>query len=100
VMPDAPSRPMFPELLEEGLEPYEIPHLLLASDEPDVYVDISVTIDTKLAALAAHVSQHAESAAPWVRERAESLAMQSGHPIAYAEGFKAFHLRDDEESET
>jgi LmbE family N-acetylglucosaminyl deacetylase len=30
VMPDAPSRPMFPELLDEGLEPYEVPNLWLS----------------------------------------------------------------------
>src|SRR4029079_4773394 len=31
VMPDAPSRPMFPELLDEGLEPFEVPKLVLPS---------------------------------------------------------------------
>jgi LmbE family N-acetylglucosaminyl deacetylase len=97
VMPDAPTRPMFPELLDEGLEPFEVPAMYLVTEEPDVYVDVTDTMDTKLAALAAHVSQRAESAAPWVRERSEHLAAQSGRAIAYAEGFKAFHLGDDEE---
>lgn len=100
VMPDAPTRPMFPELLDEGLEPYEVPNLYLASGEPDVYIDISARMDTKLAALAAHVSQRAGSAAPWVRERAEELAAQSGRPMAYAEAFKTFRFVDDEEGET
>ena len=57
VMPDAPTRLMFPELLEKGLEPLEVPNLYLASNEPDVYVDITATMERKLAALAAHVSQ-------------------------------------------
>src|SRR5512132_4497549 len=57
IMPDAPTRPMFPELLDEGLEPYEVPNLWLASDDADVYVDITDAMDTKLAALAAHASQ-------------------------------------------
>src|SRR5215471_3808158 len=61
VMPDAPSRPMFPELEDEGIEPFEVPNLWLASDEPDVFVDITETMDTKLAALAEHVSQGTES---------------------------------------
>ena len=52
VMPDAPSRPQFPELLDEGLEPFEVPHLWLGSEEPDTFVDISDTIETKLEALA------------------------------------------------
>ena len=30
---------MFPELLDEGLEPFEIPNLWLSSSEPDTYVD-------------------------------------------------------------
>jgi LmbE family N-acetylglucosaminyl deacetylase len=97
VMPDAPTRPMFPELLDEGLEPFEVPNLYLASNEPDVYVDITATMDVKLAALAAHVSQRAEASAPWVRERAEGLAAQSGRSITHAEAFKAFRFVDDEE---
>jgi LmbE family N-acetylglucosaminyl deacetylase len=97
VMPDAPSRPMFPELLEEGLQPFEVPNLWLGSADPDTYVDITGTIDTKLAALVEHRSQEGEAAAPWVRERAEELASQSGHGYAYAEGFKAFRLKDDDE---
>ena len=69
-MPDAPTRVMFHELEEEGLEPFEIPNLWLSTDEPDTYVDITDTIDTKIAALAEHVSEEGEAAAPWVRERA------------------------------
>lgn len=97
IMPDAPTRLMFPELLDEGLEPYEVPNLYLSSNEPDVFEDITETMDTKLGALAAHVSQFGEASAPWVRERAEALAVQSGRSIAYAEGFKAFRFVDDEE---
>ena len=53
VMPDAPTRVMFQELESEGLEPYEIPNLWLSSNEPDIYIDITETIGTKVAALAA-----------------------------------------------
>jgi len=99
VMPDAPSRPMFPELLDEGLEPFEVPNLWLVSSEADTFVDISSFLDTKLAALAAHVSQGTEGAAPQVRARAEALAAESGKGYAYAEGFKALRFVDDEELE-
>jgi LmbE family N-acetylglucosaminyl deacetylase len=99
VMPDAPSRPMFPELMDEGIEPYEVPNLWLTSDQPDVYVDITDTMETKLAALAEHVSQGTETAAPWVRKWAESLGAQSERGFALAEGFKALRLADDEEDE-
>ena len=99
VMPDAPSRPMFPELLDEGLEPFEVPNLWLVSGQGETYVDISGSMDTKLAALAAHVSQGTEAAEPRVRERAEALAAESGRGYAYAEAFKALRFVDDEEQE-
>jgi LmbE family N-acetylglucosaminyl deacetylase len=99
VMPDAPSRPMFPELLAEGIEPYEVPNLWLTSDQPDVYVDITDTIETKLAALAEHVSQGTEEARSWVRKWAETLGAKSGQGFELAEGFKALRLVDDEEDQ-
>jgi LmbE family N-acetylglucosaminyl deacetylase len=95
VMPDAPSRPQFPELLDEGLEPFEVPNLWLGSEDADIHVDITSTIDTKLAALAAHQSQHAEASAPWVRERARQVGEGAG--VEYAEAFKTFAFEDDEE---
>ena len=94
VMPDAPSRPRFPELLEEGLEPFEVPHLWLAADEADTFVDISGTLETKLEALARHVSQGVEGSAEWVRDRAREVGAMAG--LEFAEGFRAFALRDED----
>jgi LmbE family N-acetylglucosaminyl deacetylase len=96
VMPDAPSRPMFPELLDEGLEPFEVPNLYLVSDEADVYVDITDVMDTKLAAIAAHASQVGSDTEGWVRERSSAAAGRAGNGAIYAEGFKAFRFVDDE----
>jgi len=95
VMPDAPSRPQFPELLDEGFEPFEVPNLWLIADEADTYVDITKTIDVKIRALAEHRSQQGEASAPWVRERARELGERAGYE--YAEGFRTFALKDDEE---
>ncbi|MBA3764212.1 MAG: PIG-L family deacetylase [Actinobacteria bacterium] len=95
VMPDAPTRVMFQELEEEGIEPYEIPNLWLSSNEPDTYVDITKTIDIKVQALAQHVSEEGEAAAPWVRERARQVGEEAG--VEYAEAFKAFRFVDDDE---
>jgi LmbE family N-acetylglucosaminyl deacetylase len=95
VMPDAPTRLQFPELLDEGLEPFEVPNLWLAAEEPDTYIDITKTIDVKLAALAEHASQHAEASAPWVRERARQLGEHGG--VEYAEAFRTFRFVEDEE---
>jgi LmbE family N-acetylglucosaminyl deacetylase len=94
VMPDAPTRLMFPELLYEGLEPFEVPNLWLGSVEPDTFVDITATIDRKLLALAQHASQVGEEVEKWVRERAAELGVGPGY--AYAEGFKALRFVDDD----
>jgi LmbE family N-acetylglucosaminyl deacetylase len=95
VMPDAPTRLQFSELLDEGLEPFEVPNLWLASEHPDTFVDIGATIDVKIAALAEHRSQQGEASAPWVRERARHLGEQGG--VEYAEAFKTFSFRDEED---
>jgi LmbE family N-acetylglucosaminyl deacetylase len=93
VMPDAPSRPQFPQLLDEGLEPFEVPNLWLAVEEPDTFVDITKTIDLKLEALRAHVSQDVDDAEDWVRERAREHGKQAG--VEYAEAFRAFDFTED-----
>ncbi|HEY3263967.1 MAG TPA: PIG-L deacetylase family protein [Actinomycetota bacterium] len=98
VMPDSPSRPQFAELLEEGLEPFEIPNLWLVAEEADTYVDITKTIDVKIQSLAAHRSQQTEASAPRVRERARELGERAGYE--YAEGFRTFELTDEEEEGT
>jgi LmbE family N-acetylglucosaminyl deacetylase len=96
VMPDAPSRPQFAELLEEGLEPFEVPNLMLASEEPDTYVDITETIDRKVEALLAHASQgtHDPDTEKWVRQRARDVGEKAG--VGYAEAFKRFAFQEDE----
>ncbi len=94
VMPDAPTRLQFTNLLEEGFEPFEVPNLWLAAEEPDTYVDITKTIDLKLEALAQHVSQHGEASAPWVRQRARELGERGG--VEYAEAFRTFSFVEEE----
>jgi LmbE family N-acetylglucosaminyl deacetylase len=99
VMPDAPTRPMFPELLDEGLQPFEVENLWLVTDDADTFVDISDSMDTKLAALAAHASQGAGEAWDRVRDRAEELAREANLDYRYAEAFKTFRFVDDHEEE-
>src|SRR4029453_13245091 len=112
VMPDAPSRPQFPELLDEGLEPFEVPNLWLASEDADTYVDISKTLEAKLESLRAHESQGTGDALDWGRGGAPEVGGGGGSPLAwarerarelgeeggfeYAEGFKTFDLRDED----
>ena len=95
VMPDAPSRPQFSELLDEGLEPFEIPNLMLATEEPDTFVDITGTIDTKIEALLQHESQGTADpeTQEWVRTRVRELGEQAG--VEYAEAFRTFRFTEE-----
>lgn len=80
----------FPEQITGvGLSPHAIAEAwLFSSDTPDYYVDISATLDTKIAARLAHASQTSDSAAlaeSW-RRRARETGQAGGLP--YAEAFK------------
>ena len=56
--PSAETRPIFPELLAEGYEPHKIGELYLnLTLEATHYHDISSSIESKMSALGAHVSQ-------------------------------------------
>jgi LmbE family N-acetylglucosaminyl deacetylase len=98
VMPDAPTRVQFPELLDEGFEPFEVPALWLGSEEPDTYVDITDTLEVKLKALACHESQVKELPyEEWVTRRAAEIGAAAG--MQYAEGYRTFALRTSEDEE-
>ncbi len=79
----------FPELLAEGLAPHKVRELyVMGAPEINQAVDISATIDLKLAALAAHVSQLGPRMAelePRLREWAAEIGKQ--HNMQYAEVF-------------
>jgi LmbE family N-acetylglucosaminyl deacetylase len=96
VNPDAPTRLQFPELLDEGLEPFDVPNLWLGADDADTFVDVTETIDLKVKALLAHGSQFgAMDVEDVARRRAEEAGRRAGVPLA--EGFRtfAFHTPDE-----
>jgi LmbE family N-acetylglucosaminyl deacetylase len=93
VMPDAPTRVLFQELEEEGIEPYEVPNLYLVAEEPDTFVDITDTFELKIKALLEHASQVGPDVEERVAERARAIGDLAG--CEYAEGFKAFRFVDD-----
>jgi LmbE family N-acetylglucosaminyl deacetylase len=58
VYPDARNPFAFPELVEEGLEAWTVGEVwVMGVEAPDRYVDVTDTIDRKIAALREHVSQ-------------------------------------------
>jgi len=95
--PDSSTRPMFPELLAEGLEPFEIRYLWIPTygGDADTYVDITDTIEVKIEALRCHKSQiHDWPVDEWLRERAHKRGEPAG--VEFAESFKTFKLREEE----
>lgn len=93
VYPDARNPRAYRDLLAVGLEPHVVREVWMpAFTAPDKVVDITETIDDKLAALQCHASQFQkpglEEGAPgkWVRERSAKVGEK--HGFKYAEGFR------------
>lgn len=98
VFPSARDRMTFPELLREGLEPHKVAEVYLCGGEhTDLWVDVSATIDTKIAALREHASQlrdwdPTEMMRTWARETAERHPDKPADFGEYAEAFKYVKL--------
>jgi LmbE family N-acetylglucosaminyl deacetylase len=85
VYPDARNPFAHPELLDEGLEPYSVAELwMMAAPRADRAVDITDTIDRKIAALRRHVSQVGEG--EWIEERMRAWAEASARTAGLGEG--------------
>ena len=100
VNPDSSTRPMFPELLDEGFEPFELRSLWIPTWDPqaDRFVDISDTLAKKIEALRCHKSQiHDWPVDEWIRQRAKERGEARGLP--FAESFLTFALREDPQTE-
>ena len=86
VFPYARDYLAFPELMEEGLEPFKVREVwLFRPQEPDTYVDIGETFVTKVDALYCHVSQMGrprEEREVWLRERSAETGEHIGGGLA------------------
>jgi LmbE family N-acetylglucosaminyl deacetylase len=95
---DAPTRPQFPELLEEGLEPFKVPALWLSTEREsgDTKVDIAKTIDIKVEALRTHRSQMENMGDRDVDAQMREWASEAagGDYMEFAEVFRTFKLED------
>ncbi len=81
VYPDARNQFAFPELLEQGFEPWAVDEVwVMWAPTPNHYVDVTATFERKLAALQAHVSQtsHNSELASQVRKRVADHAARAG----------------------
>ncbi|HXI80799.1 MAG TPA: PIG-L deacetylase family protein [Verrucomicrobiae bacterium] len=95
----AARNPMaFPTLARGGLAAHRVRRLYLFwPNEPNVRVDVSATLDRKLAALRAHASQIHEP--DKLDERIRAWAAEEGQPIgvAAAEALRLVTIDDDED---
>ncbi len=80
VYPDSRNPRAFPELLDEGHQPHTVEELWLIGTEPNRYIDITDTFDTKVAALREHRSQteHMENLDGRLREWSTETARAGG----------------------
>ena len=88
VFPLARDYLSFPDLHAAGYEPHKVKTVLLSNfEKQDYFIDISDTIDAKIAALAAHSSQTPDmkAIAAMIHEQAAADGKNIG--AAYAEGF-------------
>ena len=96
VFPYARDHLSFPEHKALGLTPHKVQCLYLwGSETPDRWVDVTDTIDAKIAALAKHVSQVGDLTGRdfrnFIKENARRAAGERG--MEYAEAFRVIELR-------
>jgi LmbE family N-acetylglucosaminyl deacetylase len=97
VFPSAETRPIFPELLAEGYEPHKVKELYIGdSQQPNLHIDISSTLERKIAALGCHKSQLQIGDGEWVRTWAAEIGKPANLP--YAEAFRVMRLVREEGS--
>ncbi|NWF68013.1 MAG: PIG-L family deacetylase [Chloroflexi bacterium] len=97
--PSAETRPIFPELLAEGLEPHKVAELwLMFSEKPNTHVDITAVIDRKIDSLSRHVSQVGGRDLSFVRGWDAEAGKAGGYE--YAESYRVLRLTPPESDGT
>ncbi len=91
VFPFARDRLHFPEHHAAGLLPHKTAEVYFwGAENPDVFVDITETIDLKIEATKLHVSQFGPDAGDWVRQWSARIGGE--HGMEYAEGFRRYGI--------
>lgn len=93
IYPIARDRLNYPEHEEQGLEPHKVLDVFLAgTDNPNLWVDIGETMDTKIAALKQHTSQFEDM--DKLEQRVREFARIRANKISfeYGEAFRRVKL--------
>ncbi len=97
IFPSAVTRPIFPELLAEGYEPHQVREVYISGTaQPNIYIDISGTLERKIEALRCHKSQLDPGDGEWVRQWAAETGKAGS--VEYAEAFRVMRLVNEERS--
>jgi LmbE family N-acetylglucosaminyl deacetylase len=94
IFPAAGNRLYFPELAALGFEPHQVRMVLLTGNpNPDYFVDITETFETKIESLRQHKSQikDVDGLAKRMGERHAKIG--EAHNMKYAEAFKSLRMR-------
>jgi LmbE family N-acetylglucosaminyl deacetylase len=94
IFPAAGNHRFYPELLAEGLEPHKVQEVWIegmSGGPVSAYIDVTGTMDTKIAALAEHKSQFdIKDVEPFVREWTAETGKKVG--VAFAESYRKITL--------
>ncbi len=97
VFPASGQPNLFQELEEEGIYSHKVRKVYVsARGHGDTFVDISETIDLKIAALKAHDSQVGKAVGLEERIRERSATIGIGKEMAFAEAFRVLTIENDE----
>jgi LmbE family N-acetylglucosaminyl deacetylase len=98
IFPAAGQPNLFEELADEGLKACKVRKVYITSrGEGDVFIDITETIELKIAALKKHVSQVGAFEGLEERMKERSRAAANGKEMTYAEVFRVITLVGDED---
>jgi LmbE family N-acetylglucosaminyl deacetylase len=98
VYPAARNPMAFPTLARSGLAAHRVRRMYLFwSDRPDTWVDVSATLDRKIEALRAHVSQIHDPDGLATRIRSRAAEEGAGIGAAAAEALRLVVIDDDED---
>jgi LmbE family N-acetylglucosaminyl deacetylase len=94
IYPTARNPMALPELIEEGLDPWFVKWVYIVGaqqEKPNLYVDITGTIDKKIGALNAHGSQLGDWVDGWIKVQQRRTALEAKErgegEMDYAEAF-------------
>ena len=98
VYPAARNPMAFPALARNGLAAHEVSRIYLFwSERPNAWIDVTATLDRKLAALAEHRSQIRDMDALSTRIREWAAEEGQAIGVAAAEGLRVIVIDDDED---